>query len=124
MVNLSHYFLLILRHDLKRGWCVINRYGKDKVRKGELHSMPHFKNQNGDGDSTRLNTSFYEKDKFHTPGRFVQRKFRDPLHFLHNLFDLFTYTPDLFRVYLGRAISPGFREMIMLTVASSNDCDF
>jgi len=25
-------------------------------------------------------------------------------------------------VYLGKVIAPGFREMIMLTVASSNDC--
>jgi len=85
--------------------------------------MPHFKNQNGDATSSRLGTSFYEKDKFHTPGRFVQRRFKDPLHFLHNLIDLLTYAPDLFRVYLGKVIAPGFREMIMLTVASSNDCN-
>lgn len=73
--------------------------------------------------SSKLNTSFYHKDKFNHPGQFVQRKFKDPIHFMHNLFDLVTYTPDLIRVYVGRAISPGFREMIMLTVASTNDCN-
>jgi hypothetical protein len=72
----------------------------------------------------KLNTSFYDKDKFNHPGQFVQRKFKDPLHFLHNLFDLLTYTPDLIRVYFGRAISPSFREMVMLTIASTNDCNF
>jgi hypothetical protein len=71
----------------------------------------------------KLNTLFYEKDKLHRPGQFVQRQFKDPIHFLHNLVDLLTYTPDLIRVYFGRAISPGFREMIMLTVASTNDCN-
>jgi hypothetical protein len=70
----------------------------------------------------KLNTVFYEKDKLRRPGQFVQRKFKDPIHFFHNLVDLLTYTPDLMRVYFGRAISPGFREMIMLTVASANDC--
>ena len=70
----------------------------------------------------RLCTAFHERDKFNAPGRFVQRRFKDPLHFLHNLLDLLTYTTDLARVYLGRSISPRFREMIMLTVASTNDC--
>ena len=41
---------------------------------------------------------------------------------MHNLFDLLAYTPDLTRVYFAKTISPGFREMIMLTVASTNDC--
>jgi hypothetical protein len=85
--------------------------------------LSSFKNQNNSGIRTRLNTSFYDKDRFNHPGQFVQRKFRNPLHFLHNLYDLITYTPDLIRVYLGRAISPRFREMIMLTVASTNDCN-
>ncbi len=71
----------------------------------------------------KLTTLFYERDKFNRPGQFVQRKFKDPIHFLHNLVELLTYTPDLIRVYFGRAISPGFREMIMLTVASTNDCN-
>jgi hypothetical protein len=86
--------------------------------------MPKSENQNNNGVPRKLNRSFYYKDKFNHPGQFVQRKFKDPLHFLHNLFDLLTYTPDLIRVYFGRAISPSFREMIMLTIASTNDCNF
>jgi hypothetical protein len=82
------------------------------------------KKRNDNGIAIELNTLFSEKDKFHNPGQFVQRHFKEPLHFLHNLFDLLTYTPDLIRVYFGRAISPRFREMIMLTVASTNDCNF
>jgi len=69
-----------------------------------------------------LNTSFYDKDKYNNLGQFIQRRFKDPLHFAHNLFDLLTYTPDLIKVYFGKAISPDFREKIMLTVASTNDC--
>ncbi|HQP31518.1 MAG TPA: hypothetical protein PLB81_09330 [Deltaproteobacteria bacterium] len=69
-----------------------------------------------------LDTVFYEKDKTNHPGRFVRRRFRDPLHFLHNLIDLLKYTPDLIRVYLLRAISPRLREKLMLTVAMTNDC--
>ncbi len=66
---------------------------------------------------------FHEKDMFHHPGHFVQRRFRDFPHFLHNLLEMLTYLPELFRVYFGRTISPRFREMIMLTVASTNDCN-
>jgi hypothetical protein len=76
-----------------------------------------------DGSSKKLNTLFYEKDRFHKPGQFIQRKFKDPWHFVHNLFDLLAYTPDLTRVYFAKTISPGFREMIMLTVAGTNDCN-
>jgi alkylhydroperoxidase/carboxymuconolactone decarboxylase family protein YurZ len=86
--------------------------------------MPKSGNRINSGIPTKLNTSFYDKDKFNHPGQFVQRKFKDPIHFMHNLFDLLTHTPDLIRVYFGRAISPGFREMIMLTVAITNDCNF
>ena len=86
--------------------------------------MPKSENQNNNGITTKLNTSFYNKDKLNYPGQFVQRKFKEPSHFLHNLLDLLTYTPDLIRVYIGGAISPRFREMIMLTVASANDCNF
>jgi len=86
--------------------------------------MPKSGNQINSGIPTKLNTSFYDKDKFNHPSQFVQRKFKDPIHFMHNLFDLLTHTPDLIRVYFGRAISPGFREMIMLTVAVTNDCNF
>lgn len=79
-------------------------------------------NQNNDRAAGKFKTEFYVKDRFNRPGQFVQRRFKDPLHFLHNLFDLLAYTPDLIRVYFGRAIPARFREMIMLTVASSNDC--
>lgn len=80
-------------------------------------------NQNIDGMVKGINTEFYAKDKLKHPGRFVRRRFKDPLHFLHNLFDLLMYMPDLIRVYFGRAIPPDFRELIMLTVAGANDCN-
>lgn len=70
----------------------------------------------------RINTIFYEKDKFNKPGQFVQRTFKNPWHLIHNFFELFSYTPDLIRVYFAKIISPHFRELIMLTVASANDC--
>lgn len=70
----------------------------------------------------RINTIFYEKDKFNKPSQFIQRQFKNPLHLIHNLFDLLFYTPDLIRVYVAKTISPRFRELIMLTVASTNDC--
>ncbi len=76
-----------------------------------------------DRRSQDIKTVFYEKDRLNRPGRYVQRRFRDPLHFLRNLLDLLRYTPDLVRVYLRRAISPRLREMIMLTVATANDCN-
>jgi hypothetical protein len=72
--------------------------------------------------ATQLKISFYRKDKFNKPGRFIQRRFKDPVHFLHNLMELLACVPELVRVYFGKTISPGFREMIMLTVASTNDC--
>jgi alkylhydroperoxidase/carboxymuconolactone decarboxylase family protein YurZ len=70
----------------------------------------------------RINAIFYEKDKFNKPGQFIQRQFKNPWHFIHNLFELFSYTPDLIRVYFSKTISPRFRELIMLTVASTNNC--
>ena len=71
-----------------------------------------------------LNTIFYEKDRCHRPGEIVQRRFKDPLHFLHNLINLIGYTPDIIRVYAGRSLSPRLREMIMLNVSIIDDCHF
>ena len=71
-----------------------------------------------------LDTIFYEKDRCHRPGEFVQRRFRNPIHFLRNLVNLIGYTPDIIRVYVGRAITPRLREMIMLNVAVADDCHF
>ncbi|MEN6476162.1 MAG: hypothetical protein ABFD81_19260 [Syntrophaceae bacterium] len=79
--------------------------------------------QKSDRIAGDLKAVFHAKDKLNHPGQFVQRKFKDPFHFLRNLFDLLTYTPDLILVYFGRSISPRFREMIMLTVASTNECN-
>ncbi len=67
--------------------------------------------------------SFYEKDRFHRPGQFVQRRFRDLPHFFHNLCGLLRHLPGICRVYVGKTVPPRFREMIMLTVASANDCN-
>jgi len=67
--------------------------------------------------------SFYEKDRFHRPGQFVQRRFRSLPHFFHSLCGLLGHLPGICRVYAGRTVSPRFREMIMLTVASTNDCN-
>jgi len=71
----------------------------------------------------KINISFSEKDKFNQPGRFVQRKFKSPMHWMINTLDLFKYAPALSGVYFSKTISPPFREMIMLTVAIANDCN-
>ena len=80
-------------------------------------------NVNSDMGEPGLETSFSDKDRYHRPGNFVQRRFRDPLHFLNNLAGLLGYVPDIVRVYVFRAISPRLRELIMLTVSGANDCN-
>ena len=84
--------------------------------------MQGYKKHNDNGITTKHHTFFYHKDKFNHLGLFVKHQFMDPFHFLYNLVDLFAYPPDLIRVYLGRTVSPGIREMVILTVASTNGC--
>ena len=84
--------------------------------------MPVSHTKTKEPDTRELNTVFYEKDRCHRPGEIVQRRFKDPFHFLRNLINLAGYTPDIIRVYAGRVIPPRLREMIMLNVSVANDC--
>lgn len=52
----------------------------------------------------------------------TRRRFRSPQHFLHHLRGLAGAQVPLARVYLGRSISPAFRERIMLVTAMANAC--
>jgi hypothetical protein len=70
----------------------------------------------------RYDLSFYEKDQGHQPGTVFRRRYRSPGHFLYRFFDLTRYAWPLVQVYGLRAISPGFREKIMITTAMANNC--
>jgi len=50
------------------------------------------------------------------------RRYRSPGHALHHARELLGLTRPATEVYLLRAISPAFREQIMIVTAMSNDC--
>jgi hypothetical protein len=50
------------------------------------------------------------------------RRFRTPAQFAHHLRELIGLTPPLAQIYVLRAITPAFREQIMIVTAQSNDC--
>ena len=70
----------------------------------------------------KLAVSFYYKDKLDKSYPLTRRKFKGPVHFLHNSFELMKYTGTLLGVYTVRTVSPEFREKIMLTTTFANDC--
>ncbi len=51
-----------------------------------------------------------------------RRSFRDLSHFLYHLKGLLQAQVPLAEMYLGRALSPAFRERIMLVTAYANRC--
>jgi hypothetical protein len=53
-----------------------------------------------------------------------RRSFRSPSHFLHHLRGLLSVQTPIAEVYLMRAISPAFRERIMLVTAYANECSW
>lgn len=55
-------------------------------------------------------------------GLTAPRRYRSPGHLLRHLGDLAGNIPAIARVYALRAISPAFREQIMIVTAMANDC--
>lgn len=70
----------------------------------------------------RYDLTFFEKDRGNRPGLAVKRRYRGAGHILFRVYDLLGYAYPLVRVYAFRALSPGFREKIMLVTAMGNDC--
>ena len=71
---------------------------------------------------TRYDLSFYERDKAYQPGAVVKRRYQNAGHLLYRLIDTLRYAYPILRVYLLRALSPKFREKIMITTATANSC--
>ncbi|MEW6555250.1 MAG: hypothetical protein AB1384_13310 [Actinomycetota bacterium] len=53
-----------------------------------------------------------------------RRSFLSPSHFLYHLRELLSVQAALAEVYLLHAISPAFRESIMLVTAMANECSW
>ncbi len=54
----------------------------------------------------------------------ARRSYRSPSHFLYHLRELLSVQAPIAEVYLLRAISPAFRERIMLVTAYANECSW
>jgi len=54
----------------------------------------------------------------------VRRSYRSLSHYLYHLRELMSVQTPIAEVYLLRAISPAFRERIMLVTAYSNECSW
>lgn len=55
-------------------------------------------------------------------GLTAPRRYRSPGHLLHHLGELAGSILPIARVYVLRAITPAFREQIMIVTAMANDC--
>ena len=66
--------------------------------------------------------SFHSLDLPEEGGPAAPRTWRGPGQFFHHLREMAALTAPLARVYLARAISPAFRERIMLVTARANSC--
>jgi len=53
-----------------------------------------------------------------------QRSYRSLSHYLYHLRELMSIQTPITEVYLMRAISPAFRERIMLVTAYANECSW
>lgn len=54
----------------------------------------------------------------------ARRSYRSLSHFLYHLREFAAVQPALAEVYLARALSPSFRESIMLVTAMANECSW
>ena len=54
----------------------------------------------------------------------MRRSYRSIPHFLYHLRELMSVQAPITEVYLLRAISPAFRERIMLVTALTNECSW
>ena len=53
-----------------------------------------------------------------------RRRFESPGHFIYHLKDLLSIQVPIAEIYLLRAITPTFRERIMLVTAFANECSW
>lgn len=70
----------------------------------------------------RYDTAFYNQDRCDDPEAVIKRRYRGPGHFLYRFFDTLRYSYPQLRVYMFQALSPAFREKIMITTALANSC--
>lgn len=54
----------------------------------------------------------------------MRRSYRSVSHFLYHLRELMSVQAPIAEVYLLRAISPAFRERIMMVTALTNECSW
>ncbi len=66
--------------------------------------------------------SMHEHDWMDGAGVTAPRRYRSPGQLLHHARELVGVSLLLTRVYLLRAISPAFREQVMIVTAMSNAC--
>jgi hypothetical protein len=52
----------------------------------------------------------------------TRRRYRSPGHLLHHQWELAGLAVPLFEVYVLRALSPAFREQIMIVTAMADEC--
>jgi hypothetical protein len=50
------------------------------------------------------------------------RRYRSAGHMTHHALDLLAMNFPLAEIYLGRSISPAFREQVMIVTATANSC--
>ena len=65
--------------------------------------------------------SMHEQDWL-PEGEAARRRYRSPAHLLHHFGELAGMLLPVAEVYLLRALSPAFREQVMITTAMANDC--
>ena len=66
--------------------------------------------------------SMHEFDWWDTEDTETRRRYRSPGHLLHHLWELAGFALPLFEVYVLRALSPVFREQIMIVTAMADEC--
>lgn len=66
--------------------------------------------------------SMHPDDWLEGAGVRASRRYRSLPQVTHHLTELASQTVPLARVYLLRAISPAFREQVMIVTALANDC--
>jgi hypothetical protein len=70
----------------------------------------------------RSTVSMHELDWWDGGGAATPRRYRSPGHFLHHLSELAGLAVPVFEVYVLRALSPAFREQIMIVTAMADGC--
>lgn len=72
--------------------------------------------------SRRPTVSMHELDWRDPDDTETRRRYRSPGHLLHHLWELAGLAAPLFEVYVLRALSPAFREQVMIVTAMADEC--